>query len=144
MEEQTWKDSATYITTLRNVVIEYAGRNDKLTAVVCIGCQTNYTPVFTDIRGIEHYGSRKIWKFAFPLGGDLFIYITYHTCTEDPERVMDKNQVSQGYTEAYKNGQEMSDTSPESNPYLYLYHQHIAIWGQPRTWSRSCRVFLCI
>lgn len=109
-------------------MIEYAGRNDRLTAVVCIGCQTNYTPVFTDIRGIENYGS-QIWKFAYPLGGDLFIYITYHTCAEDPERVMvmDKNQVSQGYTEACKNGQEMSDTGPESNP--YLYHQHIAIWG---------------
>jgi hypothetical protein len=38
MEEQTWKDSATYMATLGNVVMEYAGCNDKLTTVVCIGC----------------------------------------------------------------------------------------------------------
>jgi hypothetical protein len=92
-----------------------------------MGCQTNYTPAFTEIRGIEHCGSRKIWKFAYPLGGDLFIYIRCYTCAEeDPKRVSDKNQEFQSYTEACKNGQEMSDTSPETNP--YLYHQQVVIW----------------
>ncbi|KAJ6190680.1 Conserved hypothetical protein CHP02464 [Penicillium mononematosum] len=129
MDKQTWKDGATYVTTLKNVVMEYAGRNDKLTTVVCMGCQTNYTPAFTEIRGDRALRQPQDLEVCLPSRiGDLFIYITCYTCAEEnPKRVTDKDGVFQSYTEACKNGQEMSDTSPETNP--YLYHQQTVIWG---------------
>jgi len=121
-------EGAIYMTTLRNVVMDYAGCNNKLTSIFCMGCQINYTSAFEDINQVKHCSSRKKWRFAYPYGGDLFIYMTCYDCAEsDPRMVTDKNFVFSSYTEASAMGQEMSETSPEMNP--NLYREQIVIWG---------------
>ncbi|KAJ5466501.1 hypothetical protein N7530_010288 [Penicillium desertorum] len=57
MEEQTWKDGATYMTTLRNVVMEYAGCNDKLTTVILHGMPDQ---LHACLHGDQ--GDRALWQ----------------------------------------------------------------------------------
>ncbi|KAJ6038385.1 Conserved hypothetical protein CHP02464 [Penicillium canescens] len=124
----TLVEGSIYMATLRRAIMEYAGYNDKLTTVVCVGCEVNYTPAFEQINRIEHCSSRKKWRFAYLFGGDLFVYMTCYTCAEEnPERVMNRDQVFESYVEACRAGQEMTDTSPELNQ--YLYNQQVVIWG---------------
>lgn len=112
-----------YSRSLSKKIAEYAGAEGKLTTIVCMTCAENFTPDFDGVNGITPCGHMRIWKFAYPDGGDIYIFIICYQCYM--QQIMDQSKVLQ--TTAGMTEELSKSTEPAMKP--HLYKEVIAIYG---------------
>lgn len=115
-----------YSRSLSKKVAEYTGAEGKLTSIVCMTCAENFTPHFDGVNEIAPCRHMRLWKFAYPYGGDIYIFISCYQCSkENMQQIMDESKVLQ--TTVDMAGELSKSTEPAMNP--HLYKEVIAIYG---------------
>ncbi|KAJ6019497.1 hypothetical protein N7522_001564 [Penicillium canescens] len=116
-----------YAGSLIKAVVGYTGTQDKLTTIVCMTCGENFTSSFPDVNGTVPCGNLRMWEWAYPYGGDIYVYMSCYKCSKEySQQTMDQNMVLE-LTTAMTEKLSESNLEPALNP--YLYKTVIAIWG---------------
>jgi hypothetical protein len=82
MDEQM-PDVNEYARSLIKAVLGYTGTQDKLTTIVCMTCGENFTSSFPDVNGTVPCGNLRMWQWAYPYGGDIYVYISCYKCSKE-------------------------------------------------------------
>ncbi|KAJ5742542.1 uncharacterized protein N7511_011274 [Penicillium nucicola] len=116
-----------YARSLIEAVLEFTGTQDKLTTIVCMTCGENFTSSFPDVNGTVPCGNSRMWEWAYPYGGDIYVYIScYKYSKEYSQQTMDQSMILE-LTTAMTD--KLSESNPEPALNAYLYKTVIAIWG---------------
>lgn len=115
-----------YARSLSEKVAEYAGADGKLTTIVCMTCGESFTRYFPDVNGIAECGDMRMWRWAYPYGGDIYIFMSCYKCSKEHlQRITNPSKVRQAT--AVMTERLSKSLEPAMNP--QLYRKVIAIWG---------------